>query len=171
MMKRPNIHSLVGFAYSLVAVIVAVCLTPQQNALAATATTTFQVTATVLSTCLVSATPLAFGNYSGAQTDATSTVSVTCTNTTPYNVGLDAGLSTGATVTTRAMQNGSNTLGYALYSDSARTVNWGNTPGTDTVAGTGTGLAQTLTVYGRIPAGSLPAPGAYADTITVTVTY
>lgn len=138
---------------------------------AATATTTFAVTATVLSTCLISATPLAFGNYTGAQTDATSTLSVTCTNTTAYNVGLDAGQATGATVTTRAMQNGTNTLGYALYSDTARSVNWGNTVPTDTVAGTGSGIAQTLTVYGRIPAGSLPAPGAYADTITATVTY
>ena len=53
---------------------------------AATATTTFQVTAT----CLISATNLAFGAYTGTQTDATSTVTVTCTNTTPYNIGLNA---------------------------------------------------------------------------------
>lgn len=36
---------------------------------AATATTTFSVTATVLATCAVSATPVVLGNYSGSQLD------------------------------------------------------------------------------------------------------
>ncbi|MBD3828781.1 MAG: spore coat U domain-containing protein [Stenotrophomonas sp.] len=160
-----------GSASVVAAMLLGACLMPGA-AQAATATTTFQVTATVLATCQVSATPLAFGNYAGSQTDATSTISVTCTNGTAYNVGLDAGTADGATVTTRKMTGpGGALLGYALYSDSARITNWGNTVGTDTVTGTGTGLAQTLTVYGRIPAGSMPTPGAYADTITVTVTY
>ena len=48
---------------------------------------------------------------------------------------------------------------------------WGNTVSTDTVAGTGNGSGQSYTVYGRIPAQTTPAPGNYADTITVTVTY
>jgi spore coat protein U-like protein len=62
-------------------------------------------------------------------------------------------------------------LNYSLHSDAARTVVWGNTAGTDTVAGTGNGLAQTLTVYGNIPGGQLSAPGAYTDTVTATLTY
>jgi len=33
------------------------------------------------------------------------------------------------------------------------------TVGTNTVAGTGTGLMQTLTVYGRVPVQSNPSPG------------
>ena len=167
---RGMVH-IAGSASVAVTMLLAACLMPGA-AQAATTTTTFQVTATVLSTCQVSATGLAFGNYTGAQTNATSTISVTCTNTTPYNVGLDAGTSAGATVTTRAMTGPAGALlGYALYSDAARSVNWGNTVGTDTVTGTGTGSAQALMVYGRIPAGSLPTPGAYADTVTVTVTY
>ena len=72
-------------------------------AFAATVTTPFGVSATVQATCLVSATALAFGTYTGVVANSTSTVSVTCTNTTPYNVGLSAGLATGATVTTRKM--------------------------------------------------------------------
>src|SRR5437667_2090328 len=71
------------------------------SAIAATTTTTFAVTATVQATCVVSATTMAFGTYTGVVANSTSTVSVTCTNTTPYNVGLSAGLATGATVTTR----------------------------------------------------------------------
>jgi spore coat protein U-like protein len=141
-------------------------------AVAATATTTFSVTATVQSTCLVSATAMAFGTYTGAVATSTSAVSVTCTNTTPYNVGLSAGLATGATVTTRQMTGpASAVLGYALFSNSARTVNWGQTIGTDTVTGTGNGAAQALTVYGQATAGQFVAPGAYTDTITATVTY
>jgi len=142
------------------------------TAAAATATATMSVTATVVATCVLSATPLAFGNYTGVQTDSTATLSITCTNTTPYNVGLGVGLSTGATVTTRKMTGpASATLAYALFSDTARTVNWGMTVPTDTVAGTGTGSVQSLTVYGRVAAGLYVAPGAYTDTVTATVTY
>jgi spore coat protein U-like protein len=151
--------------------ILALGLTPIA-AIAATATTTFSVTATVQATCLVSATPMAFGTYTGAGATSTSAVSVTCTNTTPYNVGLSAGSATGATVTTRSMTGpGAALLGYALFSDAARTVNWGQTIGTDTVTGTGNGLAQAITVYGQAAGSQYVAPGAYTDTITATVTY
>jgi spore coat protein U-like protein len=140
-------------------------------ALATTATTTFGVTATVQATCLVSATALAFGTYTGALATSTSTVSVTCTNTTAYNVGLSAGL-TGASVVTRQMTGpASALLNYAMFSNSTRTANWGQTVGTDTVTGTGNGAAQALTVYGQVTAGQFVAPGAYSDTITATVTY
>ena len=142
------------------------------QAQAATASTTFSVTATMMANCTISATNLAFGSYTGALTNATSTISVTCTKSTTYNVGLDAGTSTGATVTTRKMTGPAGaTLAYALYQDSAHTINWGNTVGTDTVSGTGNGSAQTLTVYGEVPAGQSVTPGAYTDTITATITY
>jgi spore coat protein U-like protein len=142
------------------------------SAFAATATTTFSVTANVVSTCAVSATTAAFGPYTGTTTDTTATVTVTCSNLTTYNVGLSAGLATGATVTTRAMTGPSATLlNYGLFQDSAHSVNWGDTVGTDTVAGTGNGLGQSLTVYGQVPAGQFVESGAYTDTITATVTY
>ena len=62
-------------------------------------------------------------------------------------------------------------LNYAVYSNSARSSIWGNTVGSNVVAGTGLGTAQVLTVYGRIPAAQYPAPGSYTDTITATLTY
>ena len=138
---------------------------------AATATSTLAVIATVDATCLITAAPLAFGVYAGAQAQATSVLTVTCSDTTPYNVGLDAGLTSGATVTTRAMSTARGSLPYSLFSDAARTVNWGNTVGTDTVTETGNGGPQALTVYGQIAAGFFVVPGAYTDTITATVTY
>jgi len=62
---------------------------------------------------------------------------------------------------------------YELYRDAARSPRWGNTIKTHTQAGTGTGAAQSLTVYGRAPptTGAIPAQGSYNDVITVTITY
>ena len=57
------------------------------------------------------------------------------------------------------MTNGSNTINYLLYTDSARTTVWGNTVGTDTVAAIGNGASQSFTVYGRVPAQTTPASG------------
>jgi spore coat protein U-like protein len=136
-----------------------------------TSTATFQVTATITNTCVISASNLAFGPYTGKQVDATTTIIVTCSATTPWNLGLNAGTATGATVSTRKMTSGASTLNYSLYRNAARTLNWGNTVGTDTLAGTATGLQQPQTVYGRIPASQAPAPGTYADTITATITF
>jgi spore coat protein U-like protein len=144
------------------------------DAKAATATGSFNVQVTIAATCVVtSATNLNFGTQGvlAANIDQTNTITVTCTNTTPYNIGLDKGLN-GSSVTTRQMKSGGGALiNYALYSDSGRTTNWGNTVGTDTVAATGNGSGQAYTVYGRIPPQTTPAPAVYTDTITVTVTY
>ncbi|HEY1961191.1 MAG TPA: spore coat U domain-containing protein [Rhizomicrobium sp.] len=137
------------------------------------ATTSFAVTASVQPVCTISASNLAFGNYAAAQVDAQSQISLSCASATPWNVGLNQGSFSGATVTTRKMAGpGSSPLSYSLYQDAARSRNWGNTVGTDTVPGTGTGSAQSLNVYGRIPgAQTAVVPGNYADTIVVTLTY
>ena len=138
------------------------------SALAATATSTIAVSATVVATCITSATPMAFGNYTGVLlATSTATVSVTCTNTTPYTVALSAGSASGATVTNRSMTGpGSALLGYGLFSDSARSVNFATTASI-----TGNGAAQPITVYGNVAGAQYVAPGAYADSITATVSY
>ena len=142
---------------------------------AATSTTLFTVNANVLVVCSVTATNIEFGDYdatSGTANDTTSTISALCTNGQPYTVSLDAGTSSGAAVNARAMTNASHLLDYALYTDSAHTTIWGDgTLSTLTVAGTGDGSTQALTVYGRIPIGQHVADGSYSDTITVTLTY
>ena len=141
---------------------------------AATASSTFTVKMTVNSSCVInSASTLNFGSQGviTANVDNTSTLRVQCTNTTPYNIGLNAGAGTGATVAARKMTNGSATITYSLYSDSGRTTVWGNTVGTNTVAATGNGASQSFTIYGRVPPQTTPAAATYTDTITVTVTY
>jgi spore coat protein U-like protein len=63
----------------------------EMRALAATSTASFSVTATVQSTCLVSAPAAAFGPHTAATlTATTSHVSVSCTLPTSYSVDLRA---------------------------------------------------------------------------------
>src|SRR5437016_918266 len=76
------------------------------NTYSATATTTFTVTASVTDACSIVGNILAFGNYnptSAAVLDNTTTLVVTCTNGTTYNVGLDAGTGSSSTVSNRKM--------------------------------------------------------------------
>lgn len=137
-----------------------------------TFTTTVTVTATIAANCVLTATALNFGNYAGAKVTANSTVTATCTNTTSFNISLNAGTSAGATVTSRQMTGPSaSTLRYNLFRDSALTQNWGMTVGADTLASTGNGLPQNFSVYGVIQAGQSVIPGTYNDTIIATITY
>ncbi len=140
---------------------------------ASTAQYSFTVSATATTNCNVSATTLNFGSTSTLSSivDGSGTLTTTCTSTTPYNIGLNAGTGAGATVAIRKMTGGANTINYSLYTDSARTTVWGNTVGTNTVAGTGSGLAQNSTVFGRVPVQTTPAPAVYSDTIVATITY
>ena len=137
-------------------------------------TSTFTVQMTLTPTCIINSTStLDFGSQGvlTANIDNTSTLAVQCTNTTPYSIGLDAGKGNGASVNVRKMTSGASTVDYMLYSDAGRTSIWGNTIGTNTVAGTGNGASQSYPVYGRVPPQTTPAAASYSDTITVTVTY
>ena len=138
-----------------------------------TTQTTFKVSAKVQAVCEVTASDLDFGNYSsqaGSPLRGTALLRATCTPNTTYDVGLDQGQS-GATVNERKMMSRASSLNYQLYSDSARSAIWGNTTGTDTVTGVGTGSVIGHNVYGSVPAAqSIPA-GDYVDTITVRVYY
>jgi spore coat protein U-like protein len=160
---------------SLLLMLSALAVCPADDALATTASATFNVTATVLASCTVSAGTLAFGSYTptaGSPIDATSTVSVVCTNGTNYAVALDGG-STAGDVAARAMNDThTHTLAYEIYKDSARATVWGDGTGTTvTQSGTGSGTTQSLTAYGRVPASQFSTAGSYSDTVTVSVSY
>jgi spore coat protein U-like protein len=154
-------------------VVVTACLL-SAVAIAASTTMTFTGQVTIAATCTInSASSLNFGTQGvlAANVDQTSTIQVTCTNTTPFTIGLDAGTGPGATVAARKLTSGGSTVNYTLYADAGHTTVWGNTVSSDAVAATGNGSAQSFTVYGRVPPQAAPAPGNYSDTITVTVTY
>ncbi|QND53210.1 spore coat U domain-containing protein [Phyllobacterium sp. 628] len=132
----------------------------------------FTTQITLSNDCMVTAQNIDFGpkGVLNSNVDQSGQVNVTCTPTVPYSISLGLG-GTGTSPTTRKMTKAAESITYGLYQDSNRTVPWGNTIPTNTVAGTGNGTAQSITVYGRVPPQNTPSPGVYSDTIIVTVTY
>ncbi|OUC12167.1 MAG: hypothetical protein B0A82_23945 [Alkalinema sp. CACIAM 70d] len=148
---------------------------------AGTATANLGTSASVTANCTISTAPIAFGAYdpivanASANLDQTGTVTVACTNGASVAVTLGQGANAGAgssdAAPVRQMSNGTDMMSYSLYADSGRTTVWGNTAGTG-VARTGTGVADALTVYGRVGSGQTSVKaGNYSDTVVATVTF
>lgn len=150
------------------------CALASGASLAATSNTTFQVTATVASSCSVSAGALAFGTYDPlAVTDksGTSTINVTCNLLSPYTLKLNGG-AVNATILDRQMSDGgTNTLDYQLYTSALLSAVWGDGVDGSTVTGLGTGLSIPHTVHGVITNGQNVPNGSYADTVTVSLDF
>jgi spore coat protein U-like protein len=164
--------------HKILAASIAASLAVVGGAQAATTSTTFGVSATVLSNCTVSAQPLDFGNYTpgaGAR-NVNTPISVRCTRGTPFTVALNGGTTVGGSITQRLMTNGTDTLQYNLYTAAGFGTIFGDGTTGSTVPGTGAGLgnAQTVTVFGNLPDNTTnqnAATGSYSDLISVTVTY
>ena len=145
-----------------------------------TGTSNMSVSATVKHSCSIDNTPMAFGAYDGvvanASTalDATATVILSCTSGAAALITMNAGNSAGSVsddVPVRRMTSeAGDYLVYQVYSDVSRETVWWNAVSTG-VALTGTGLPQTLTVYGSIPSAQMVPEGDYNDQIVVTITY
>ncbi|HKT40976.1 MAG TPA: spore coat U domain-containing protein [Rhodanobacteraceae bacterium] len=136
----------------------------------------FQVSANVQQTCQVTTNPLTFptpagGDPSGAT--ATTTLQVSCTSHTGYQVGLDNGKNfDGSNRRMRGGPTNSDYISYGLYQNSGNTIPWGNTPGTGGNTVTGTSSNQTFTVYGKVNTGQgAVSAGDYFDAVTVYVYY
>lgn len=139
-----------------------------------------------LSTCTVSATPMAFGSYdtlSSSAVQVNSTVTVSCVTILslllqiPYTIALGPSSTSGTMSRGMAGPSGSQ-LQYNLYTSAARSTVWGNgSGGSQTVAGSVTpailsvGVVRSHTVYGTVPALQAVRPGSYLDSILVTVDY
>ncbi len=149
-----------------------------QSAQAATASGPMTVTATVLASCVVGASALAFPAATSAaiyagNVDAVGNVTVNCTSGAGYTVSLDAGSGTGGTLASRKMGAGGNQwLAYSIYTTANHTTVWGDgTSGSGTIGGTGSGVNQSIFAYGRIFGGQIATAANYADIVNVTVRY
>lgn len=106
-------------------------------------------------------------------------VNTTCNFGTPYSIYLGDGNNRIAGGFRRMINSNNEFISYQLYKDSNYSTVWDATGGVTNVGGTGgvsktgTGSAQTTTVYGKIPQGTAIAsrPGVYSDSVVVTVTY
>jgi spore coat protein U-like protein len=130
-------------------------------------TAPMQVTANVVTRCTVSAAPLAFGDYntfSAAPLDALTNLALRCTRGAVTTITLNDGVNG-----VRNMAGpGSALLPYSLYSDSRRTTAW---PAAGMAWTAPDRTSHNIPVYGRIAADIDVPPGAYADTVTVTVSF
>jgi spore coat protein U-like protein len=105
---------------------------------------------------------------------ATGSIVVQCTLGDTFTIALNGGSTTG-TITNREMViqgGGSSVVHYGLYTSASYATTWGDgVTGGSTVGAATTGANQTFVVYGQVPAQSTPTAGAYADTVTATITY
>lgn len=163
------------------AIVAAVTLLSGQ-AFADTATDTFKVKITILKTCTVNAgaaSDIDLGSVisSATNTSASNTIKVTCSKTTPYNIGLrpsnndTAGAGVMAPTVAAASTD---TVPYQLRSVSATGAIWGNTATASNVgngvAGIGTGQPVSHTVFAVAPSANF-TPTSYNDTVQVTINY
>lgn len=132
--------------------------------------------------CTTSAIAPVFGNYSSSSpgNNANGSVTVTCIVLgvlgQDVNYTVKFGMSANAQGTQRRMASGTSRINYNVYCDNAYNTIWGDgTSSTCTNTGGQNGLiGQLLTifpVYGRIPGGQYVLPGAYNDSIAITVLY
>ncbi len=139
---------------------------------------------TLVCSCTVSTSPVAFGAHNlllAANRDSTGNVRVSCGGVAglsiPLTVAIGAG--TSGSSAARQMASGPRRLNYNVYTTSGYTTVWGDGSGATATVGAsillnllGTSPPIDLTVYGRIPGGQTSvAPGSYADTLVVTLTY
>ena len=149
------------------------------NAGAATATGSFTVQITVTSFCNLTTNNLNFGSVAAnavLTTTGSTTLSVQCSDTTPYTIDLKPSNNntTGAGVMAGTGGN-TDTVGYQL-NQAAGSTPWGNQAGNH-VSATGNGSAQSKTVFSSVtvantvPASGYVKPDVYTDTVGVTVNY
>lgn len=150
-----------------------------QKALGLTITGTLPVTATVINggNCTLGrVTNMIFPQYSPLNSHpdyATGSVVVTCTKNMPYDVGINKGLSDGATEENRLLtrNGGKQELKYGLFQDANYKYNYGTILGKNTLHQVGTGSSHIITIYGEIPINQTVEPGTYTDTVTILLIF
>lgn len=152
------------------------------NASAATVTADFKVKMTIVKACSVTAGSTSDINLgssvlsSDTNQTGNNTISVLCSKTTPYKIGLlpqtpgGTANGTGFMISTTAPATNIDKVPYTLYSDVGYATVWGNTDPGNVVSSAGTGVVKTHTVYAKNVNANF-TPDSYADTVNVTVTY
>lgn len=146
-------------------------------------------TATFAAQCSVDSVTMNFGAYVGAQVNSVQNIRITCSATLPppekvdYEVRLSTGFSN--SFAQRRMQRAGaplDTLPYNLYLGSVpavlNTSVWGDGSGGTRVwqgnmtLSTGQSTrTDTNTIAAAVPAGTVPASGAYGDTVIATIVF
>jgi spore coat protein U-like protein len=152
------------------------------QAMGATNSTNFTVSATVAAYCTVSV-PTGISGLSSSNHSATASMTIECTNGTSWTVGL-AGLSNAADGVFRMKDATTPTPNYIRYSIAATSSDSNVTSKptavgstSNRIGGSGAGGAQSVTLTANATLGTsgedirFAAPGSYSDTVTATVEF
>lgn len=123
-------------------------------------------------TCNLSIVSVNFGSYdvfASSPNVVTGKITETCDPGLPFVINLTPGENSGGSFHPRKMiSSRGDTLSYNLYRDSTHNEVLGDGTG-NTFTLTGIGGGGPFTVYGRIPALQNIIPGAYSDSVVVTI--
>ena len=132
--------------------------------------------------CSVNGNAISFGAYvptASGDIKVAADISVTCKafvlGVISYEIHLGPGVY--GSVTDRKMSNGSSLLSYNIYTNTGRTIIWGNgTGGTGMMSDSyllllGASRTETVSMYGKLVAGQNVSAGSYSDIIVASVIY
>jgi spore coat protein U domain-containing protein, fimbrial subunit CupE1/2/3/6 len=152
------------------------CLVLAASLNAATAMTRQNVSAEVISNCVIATSNLAFGQYdplvqnANQELSASANVTMLCTRSTNAAVTLDGGRH--SIGDSRSLAGSSQHVSYELFRDAGRTQKWGDeVSGGMRFVSEGIHKPQQVTLYGRIPPGQEVISGMYTDVVTATVDF
>ncbi len=159
-------------------------LLPYGAAQAATATTTFTVSATVANSCNVSSGNVSFGsvNAGAAATNTATNITLTCNKGATVAVALDNGSNPSGTQKQMKDSVSGDFLNYNIDVPGGAALTtcpaagagseWN---GTNTVTASGlytsNGGPKPIKICASIPVNQYPSAGSYSDTVQVTATY
>jgi len=146
-----------------------------EAAQAAVVTGNLTVTLEVQAVCQIEGNPALTFTLRGTQVTAAieqeAELRVTCSDGSPYTVGLDAGQY--AHGKQRHMKNaaGAQRVAYEIYQDPALSRSWGDSGVFEQQSETGNDTPQSFRVYARLKPQKGLAPGRYTDTVKIAVVY
>jgi len=126
--------------------------------------------------CTISAVGVSFGTYnvfSASPLDSTGSVSYTCLSIKASDrITIDLSRGSAPTFLPRRLLKSAELLTYNLYTDAARSTVWGDaTSGTSHYGPIKPSVTDTITIFGRIPAGQDATAGNYTDTVIATINF
>ena len=153
-------HLTAALALGAAALVAAPALAQQTD------TDTLSLNVVVQNSCSITGTTINFGTYTSNQPDHLDAEGTLDYQDCPADATVTLSGGGFGNVNDRRLMNGSNTLRYELFQDSARSDAWAANAVTVPAAGSGS-----MIVYARINNQQAVQAGSYADSVQITITF